>query len=70
MPTSDAAQHFVIRCKVNIGLWVGMAEQRNCFANKEFTGHSPTSSRLEQEPYRRRDGTMKTQTCLGDPREA
>jgi hypothetical protein len=38
-----------------------MAKQSNCFANKEFTGHSPTSSRLEQGPYLGPDGTMKTQ---------
>jgi hypothetical protein len=57
MRTSDAALHFVIRCKFNIGLWVGMAEHRNCFSNKEFTGHSPTLSQLEQGPYSRPDAT-------------
>ena len=53
LPTSDAAQHFVIWCNVNVGLsiWEGMADRRNCHANTKLTGHSRTSPRLEQGAY-------------------
>jgi site-specific recombinase XerC len=64
--TLAAFAHLVIYGAVNVwlSLWEGMVDRRIYHANTKFTGHSRTSSRLEQRSHRRPKAPAEAQTCL------
>ena len=53
--TSDAAQHIVIHCLVNVWLshWEGLADRRISHGNTKFTCHSRSAPGLEHGAHRR-----------------
>ena len=67
-PTSNAAQHFMISCSVNVGLslWEGVADRRISHANIKLAGHSRPSPCLEQGSHRGTEAAAQAKTCLGD----